>query len=144
MAWQRGMRVHRLLHRLLLIALVAHLLVSLVPLAAELRMMLREWPLLWGKSNIERLVLTFGGRIDSMFDYRFIAKCQNEIPEDAEIHLISDKPTDVLILNYYLYPRKTSIDVEVLGDHHWTVHYSTPKGLDMNSIKEPETNAQHD
>jgi hypothetical protein len=142
MAWRRGMRVHRLLHWLLLMALVAHLLVSLVPLAAELHMMQREWPLLWGKSNIERLVLTLGGRMNSQFDYRFIAKCQNRIPEDAEVLVISDDLGDVRILNYYLHPRKTSIDAEFLGDRYWTVHYYTPAGLDMNSIKEPETNAQ--
>ena len=121
----------------LLIGLFVHFLVALPPLAAEVRLIAREWPLLWGKSNLERHVVMLDGRLDSIYDYEFIARCEREIPEDAEVLVHMDSPLNILILNYYLYPRKTSFDSKNLCDRYWTVHYVIPKKTGQSSIERP-------
>lgn len=123
--------------KLLIGGLILHFLIASIPLVAEVRLIMRDLPLLWGKSNKERRIVMLGGVIDSIEDHGFIARCKEEIPLDADVLVVSNSLINVFILNYYLYPRRTNVESEALGNHYWTVHYFTPKALGLNSIEGP-------
>ncbi len=123
--------------KLLIVGLVLYFLTASMSLVAEVRLIMRDLPLLWGRSNAERRIVMLGGVIDSIEDHAFIARCQEEIPPDADVLVVSNSLTNVFILNYYLYPRRTGVDSKALGNHYWIVHYFTPKAFGLNSIEEP-------
>ena len=128
-----------LLGKALLLGLFLHLIiVVLAPLTREARLIIQDMPLLWGKTNEERRAVMFGGKLDLVEDHEFIARCTREIPVDADVLIVSNSMGNVYILNYYLYPRKTAVDRDDLEKIHWTVHYYSPKALEMNRIEEPK------
>jgi hypothetical protein len=122
---------------LLVAGLFLHFVISVFPLAAEVRLLAREAPLLRGRSNEERRKLLLDGKLDLVEDHEFIARCQRELPIDAEVLIITNLPANTFILNYYLYPRKTSDAPETLRDGHWAIRYFTPKAAGQNVIKGP-------
>lgn len=137
-------RIKGLFQKILPIGLFLHFLIGLVPFSNEVRLVLRDLPLLWGKSNEERRIDMLGGVLDSVEDHGFIAECEREIPADAEVLIVSNSMANVYMLNYYLYPRKTAVDREALGESYWTVHHYSPKTRGMNSITGPQENGAPD
>lgn len=125
------------MRRLILLGLLLNLLVVCNPLIAEIRTLLKDLPLLWGKSNGERRIAMLGGMLDAVEDHEFITRCTSEIPPDANVLVVSNSMANVYILNYYLYPRKTGVDKGMLGKSYWVVHYNNPKALGMNRIEGP-------
>lgn len=136
--------MERLLKKALVVGLLIHFAAAFTPLVAEVRLMLRELPLLWGKTNEQRRSLMHWGGMASSEDSEFRARCQEEIPPDADVLIVTDSLTKVFILNYYLYPRKTGVDELLLGDHYWTVYYFPPKPLGPNRIEKPQQNGSSD
>ena len=137
-------RIGNLFGKALLLGLFAHLLLGLLPLAREARLALREMPLLWGMSNEQRRTVMLGGVLDSVEDHGFIAECEKEIPADAEVLIVSNSMANVYMLNYYLYPRKTAVAREALGESYWIVHHYSPKARGMNAITGPQENGAPD
>lgn len=133
-----------LLGKVFLFGLFLHFLLGLIPLANEARLILQEFPLLWGKSNEERRTAILGGVLDSVEDHEFIARCNSEIPADADVLIITNSMANVYTLNYYLYPRRTGVEEKNLGQDHWTVHYFSPKALGLNNIERPQDNGAPD
>lgn len=130
-------RIKGLFQKILPIGLFLHFLIGLVPFSNEVRLVLRDLPLLWGKSNEERRIDMLGGVLDTVEDHGFIARCNREIPPDAEILVVSNSLANVYVLNYYLYPRKTAVDKATLDKSYWVVHYNSPKALGTNRIERP-------
>ncbi len=95
--------------RVLLAGILIHFAVAFTPLVAEVRLMLRELPLLWGKTNEQRRALMHWGGMASSEDSEFRDRCRREIPPDADVLIVTDSLTKVFILNYYLYPWETII-----------------------------------
>ena len=130
--------------KLVLFGLFVHVFLCLGPLAKEARVVLRELPLLWGAGNEERRQTLLGGVPDSIEDHEFIARCDREIPPDADVLIKTNLPTNIYTLNYYLYPRRTGESKETLREGYWTVHYYTPKARGLNDIKGPGENGESD
>lgn len=134
----------RQLRKIIFAGLFLQCLTALGPIAKEMRFIARDLPALWGTTNEERRVAMFGGLLDSVEDHEFIARCKKAIPPGAEVLIISNSMGNVYTLNYYLYPRKTSVDASALGENYWIVRYFTPKALGMNKIEEPHKNGAVD
>lgn len=132
------------MRKLILLGLLLNFLAVCNPLIAEIRTLLKDLPLLWGMSNEQRRTVMLGGVLDSVEDHGFIAECEREIPADAEVLIVSNSMANVYMLNYYLYPRKTAVDREALGESYWTVHHYSPKTRGMNSITGPKENGAPD
>ena len=132
------------MRRLILLGLLLNFLVVCDPLIKEIRTLLTDLPLLWGKSNGERRIAMLGGMLDAVEDHEFITRCTTEIPPDANVFVVSNSLANVYILNYYLYPRKTGVDKGALGKSYWVVHYNSPKALGMNRIERPAANGTLD
>ena len=137
-------RIRRFIHTLpdrvrqaIVAGIFLHLLIGSFLLAKELNEAAHDFPRLMGAPDEERRAVILNGVIDLIEDSRFIARCQAEIPLDAEVLVVSNLGTRVMILNYYLYPRKVVVHEEALGDDHWIVHYHAPKALGMNRIERP-------
>jgi hypothetical protein len=105
----------------------------------EANLALREMSLLKGKNNWGRLTGMFQGKLDSVEDYQFLARCEKEIPLDATVLVDSNSLTNVFTLNYYLYPRRMYTNADSITTPYWVVHYFTPKALDLNTIEGPLT-----
>ena len=129
------------MRKLILVGFFLHFSIAVLPLITEIRAVIRDLPLLWGKTNEERRTVMLEGVLDSTEDHEFIARCKREIPLDADVLIVSNSMGNVYILNYYLYPRKTSVDRSALGKSHWIVHYFTPKALEKNRIEKPRENS---
>ncbi len=132
------------MRKLILFGLLLNFLVVCNPLIAEIRTLLKDLPLLWGKNNEQRRTVMLGGVLDSVEDHGFIAECEREIPADAEVLIVSTSMANVYMLNYYLYPRRTAVAREALGESYWTVHHYSPKTRGMNSITGPKENGAPD
>ena len=132
------------MRKLILVGFFLHFSIVVLPLITEIRAVIRDLPLLWGTTNEERRTVMLEGVLDSTEDHEFIARCKREIPLDADVLIVSNSMGNVYILNYYLYPRKTSVDKSALGKNHWIVHYFTPKALEKNRIEKPRENSVFD
>lgn len=137
-------RIRRFIHTLpdrvrqaIVAGIFLHLLIGSFLLAKELNEVAHDFPRIMGAPDEERRAAIFNGTYDLAEDSHFIARCQREIPLDADVLIVSNLVTRALILNYYLYPRRAAIHEEVLGDGHWIVHYHVPKALGMNRIERP-------
>ena len=118
--------------------LLVHFLAVCIPLFAEVRTAVQDFPLVWGKTSDERRVVMFGGLLDSVEDHEFIASCNRQVPSDADVLIVTNSMANVYILNYHLFPRKTSTDEDNLDGEYWTIHYFTPKALELNRIEGPQ------
>jgi hypothetical protein len=119
--------------------LILHFFLAAKPLMEEANLALREMPLLKESNNWGRLTCMFQGKLDSVEDYRFLSRCEKEIPPDAAVLVVSNSLTNVFTLNYYLYPRKVYSTADSIKSPYWVVHYFTPKALGLNTIEGPVT-----
>lgn len=133
-----------MIRKAIVCGLFLHFLAVSMPLFAEVRTAVQDFRLLWGKNSDERRAVMWGGLLDSVEDHEFIAGCNREIPSDADVLIVTNSMANVYILNYHLFPRKTSTGEENLDGEYWTVHYFTPKALELNRIEGPQKSGAPD